>query len=593
MTELPVAVGRDHVASTENCLPDHVGDVGGKAVGLGSLLRAGQRVPVSFVVTADAYRQYLATQPRQLPAPLRASIAAAYAALCERHGTELTVAVRSSATVEDSAEASWAGQFQTFLGVAGAAEVLARVEECWAAALDPQVGAYRVGHRPGAGDGVAVIVQELVDARAAGVMFTQHPETGDRSLIVIESSFGLGEAVVGGDVVPDLFEINKITRQPHRSRLGSKHSEHRLLPGGRGVAVRPVEPGPPAGLVDHRGGGHGAGRHGGRPRGQARPRPGRGMGDWQRRQHARRGSPVRTAGAADHGQAAAGRRGRAAPGCDRAHPGPAGRAPGGGWCPVSDPIAGTALTGAEAIGAVVAGAVSVSDVVEDCLGRVAELDAALGAFRIVNEQGARSRAKQLDNRVAGPLHGLVAAVKDVIDTADLPTGYGSALFADHQPAADADVVTALRRAGAVVLGKTESTEFAMFQPTRTRNPVDPGRTPGGSSSGSAAAVAAGMVPVALGTQTAGSVIRPAAYCGVYGFKPAWGWTPTTGIWRLSEHLDTVGLFARSVADLRLTYHALRSASDQGHARQDRAAAAYPVRPPSVGVLTGGGVGPLR
>ena len=253
---------------------------------------------------------------------------------------------------------------------------------------------------------------------------------------------------------------------------------------------------------------------------------------------------------------------------------------------MSGPIAGTALTGAEAIGAVAAGAVSVSDVVEGCLARVAELDAALGAFRVVDEQGARSRAKQLDNRVAGPLHGLVAAVKDVIDTAGLPTGYGSALFADHQPAADADVVTALRRAGAVVLGKTESTEFAMFQPTRTRNPVDPGRTPGGSSSGSAAAVAAGLVPVALGTQTAGSVIRPAAYCGVYGFKPAWGWASTTGIWRLSEHLDTVGLFARSVADLRLTYHALRSASGQAHAHQDRAAAAYPVRPPSVGVLTG-------
>lgn len=248
------------------------------------------------------------------------------------------------------------------------------------------------------------------------------------------------------------------------------------------------------------------------------------------------------------------------------------------------------LTGAEAIGAVATGAASVSEVVESCLGRVAELDAAIGAFRVVGEQGARSQAKRLDSRAAGPLHGLVAAVKDVIDTADLPTGYGSALFTDHQPAADADVVTALRRAGAVVLGKTESTEFAMFQPTRTRNPVDLDRTPGGSSSGSAAAVAAGLVPVALGTQTAGSVLRPAAYCGVYGFKPAWGWASTKGIWRLSEHLDTVGLFARSVADLRLTYHALRSASSQAQvqvqAHGPRAAAAYPVRAPSVAVLTG-------
>jgi Asp-tRNA(Asn)/Glu-tRNA(Gln) amidotransferase A subunit family amidase len=252
------------------------------------------------------------------------------------------------------------------------------------------------------------------------------------------------------------------------------------------------------------------------------------------------------------------------------------------------PIAGSALTGAEAIGAVAVGAASVSEVVEGCLDRVAELDPVIGAFRVVDEPGARNQAKQLDSRPAGGLHGLVAAVKDVIDTADLPTGYGSALFTDHQPAEDADVVTALRRAGAVVLGKTESTEFAMFQPTRTRNPADPGRTPGGSSSGSAAAVAAGMVPVALGTQTAGSVLRPAAYCGVYGFKPAWGWASTKGIWRLSERLDTVGLFARSVADLRLTYHALSQAHSAGHGHDHghdhRAAAAYPVRPPSVAVL---------
>ena len=242
MTDLRIAVGREHIAVTGDCRPQHVGDVGGKAVGLGSLVRAGQRVPDSFVVTAGAYREYLGTRARQLPGPVRAAIADAYAALGARHGTDVTVAVRSSATVEDSAEASWAGQFQTYLGVAGAGQVLARVEECWAAAQDPQVGAYRAGHQPGVDGGVAVIVQELVDARAAGVMFTQHPETGDRSLIVIESSFGLGEAVVGGDVVPDLFEINKITGQQHRSRLGTKHHEHRLLPGGRGVGVVPVDP---------------------------------------------------------------------------------------------------------------------------------------------------------------------------------------------------------------------------------------------------------------------------------------------------------------------------------------------------------------
>ncbi len=246
-------------------------------------------------------------------------------------------------------------------------------------------------------------------------------------------------------------------------------------------------------------------------------------------------------------------------------------------------MSGDAQTGTEAIAAVATGAASVSDVVAACLAQVAELDGGIGAFRIVDEQGARGRAKQLDDAVAGPLQGLVVGIKDVIDTADLPTGYGSALFAGHQPAADADAVAALRRAGAIVLGKTESTEFAMFQPTRTRNPVDPGRTPGGSSSGSAAAVAAGMVPVALGTQTAGSVVRPAAYCGVYGFKPTWGWTSTTGIWRLSESLDTVGLFARSVADLLLTYRVLRTGTPPV---AGSAVPPYPPGKPSVAVLSG-------
>jgi Asp-tRNA(Asn)/Glu-tRNA(Gln) amidotransferase A subunit family amidase len=260
--------------------------------------------------------------------------------------------------------------------------------------------------------------------------------------------------------------------------------------------------------------------------------------------------------------------------------------------PTGPAQAGQPQTGTEAIAAVSAGAASVSDVARRCLARVAELDPSIGAFRVIDEHAVRSRAKQLDDRVAGPLHGLVVGIKDVIDTADLPTGYGSALFTDHQPAADADVVATLRRAGAIVLGKTESTEFAMFQPTRTRNPVDPARTPGGSSSGSAAAVAAGMVPVALGTQTAGSVVRPAAYCGVYGFKPSWGWTSTAGIWRLSEHLDTVGLFARCVADLRLTYQVLSSAATPAPP-----AAADPARKPAVAVLSaedwGGADGDVR
>jgi Asp-tRNA(Asn)/Glu-tRNA(Gln) amidotransferase A subunit family amidase len=214
-------------------------------------------------------------------------------------------------------------------------------------------------------------------------------------------------------------------------------------------------------------------------------------------------------------------------------------------------------SGTEAIATVATGACSVSDVVAGCLENVRELDGSIGAFRVIDSEAVRCRAKELDDRITGPLQGLVVGVKDVIDTADLPTAYGSPLYADHRPAADADVVAALRRAGALVLGKTESTEFALFHPTRTRNPADLSRTPGGSSSGSAAAVAAGMVPVALGTQTAGSVVRPAAYCGTYGFKPSRGWTSAGGIWLLSEQLDTVGLFARHAGDLLVLYRALR------------------------------------
>ncbi|HWG60970.1 MAG TPA: PEP/pyruvate-binding domain-containing protein [Streptosporangiaceae bacterium] len=236
------ALDDGYVAATRNCLPEHVGAVGGKAVGLGSLVRAGQRVPPSFVITAAAYRDYVLAGAHGLTAPIREAIGRSYEVLCELHGAELTVAVRSSATVEDSTDASCAGQFRTFLGACGTAEVLEQVEQCWLAAKEPQVGSYRAQRQIAAGDdAVAVIVQELVDARAAGVMFTQHPRTGDRSLIVIESSYGLGEAVVGGEVTPDLFEINKITGGTHQSRLGTKTYEHRLAAGGRSVRSLPVE----------------------------------------------------------------------------------------------------------------------------------------------------------------------------------------------------------------------------------------------------------------------------------------------------------------------------------------------------------------
>jgi Asp-tRNA(Asn)/Glu-tRNA(Gln) amidotransferase A subunit family amidase len=244
------------------------------------------------------------------------------------------------------------------------------------------------------------------------------------------------------------------------------------------------------------------------------------------------------------------------------------------------------LTATEAVAAVATGALTVSGVVARSLAKTSELDGPIGAFRVIDAEAVTARAKELDDASGGTARGLVVGVKDVIDTADLPTEYGSPLFAYHQPVDDAVVVRRLREHGAVVLGKTETTEFAMFHPTRTRNPVDPKRTPGGSSSGSAAAVALEMVPVAIGTQTAGSVIRPAAYCGVYGFKPRRGWTSTAGIWQLAEHLDTVGLFANTVGDLALLYSVLADRPGPADTPSGRRRPAPKASPPSVAVLPG-------
>jgi Asp-tRNA(Asn)/Glu-tRNA(Gln) amidotransferase A subunit family amidase len=152
---------------------------------------------------------------------------------------------------------------------------------------------------------------------------------------------------------------------------------------------------------------------------------------------------------------------------------------------------------------------------------------------------------------AGPLHGVPVGIKDIIDTADMPTEDGTVLHAGRMPDRDARVVSMLRAAGAVIMGKTVTTELATYSPGKTRNPHDPGHTPGGSSSGSAAAVAAGMVPLAIGSQTNGSVIRPAAYCGVYGFKPTHGLVPRHGVLRQSRTLDQLGVFARTIEDVAL------------------------------------------
>ena len=185
-----------------------------------------------------------------------------------------------------------------------------------------------------------------------------------------------------------------------------------------------------------------------------------------------------------------------------------------------------------------------------------DTDARVQAWAFLDPEHALAQARAADDvrlsgQPVGPLHGVPVGIKDIIDTADMPTENGSVLHAGRTPSRDATVVARLRGAGAVILGKTVTTEFATYTPGKTRNPHDPEHTPGGSSSGSAAAVAAGMVPLALGSQTNGSVIRPASFCGVWGFKPTHGLIPRHGILALSRTLDHVGLFARGVEDLAL------------------------------------------
>lgn len=214
---------------------------------------------------------------------------------------------------------------------------------------------------------------------------------------------------------------------------------------------------------------------------------------------------------------------------------------------------------------------------ERTLRNIEALEPDIGAFACRLEP---AEAHRQHARLAGPLEGLAVGVKDIFDTCGLPTAYGSAIYADGRPAkADAAMVGVIRRAGGLIIGKTTTTEFAYLNPTATRNPAAPGRTPGGSSAGSAAAVAAGMVPFAVGTQTGGSVIRPASYCGVAGFKPSFGWLPTAGLKCFSWSLDTVGLFARTVPEVArfgeaVTGHSL-SVTDVPRAWRVLVADAYP------------------
>ena len=237
------------------------------------------------------------------------------------------------------------------------------------------------------------------------------------------------------------------------------------------------------------------------------------------------------------------------------------------------------------------GAVSSEELVAACLSRVREVDGEVQAWAHLDPEHALAQARILDQMrraggVLGPLHGVPVAVKDIIDTTDMPTECGTSIHAGRRPVDDATAVAMLRAAGAVIMGKTVTTEFALYTPGKTRNPRDPSRTPGGSSSGSAAAVAAGMVPLALGTQTNGSVIRPAAFCGVYGFKPTFGYIPRGGVMRLSRTLDHVGVFARTLEDICLASEQLVGGHESDPDSRPRAripftqvAAAEPPLPP--------------
>ena len=215
-----------------------------------------------------------------------------------------------------------------------------------------------------------------------------------------------------------------------------------------------------------------------------------------------------------------------------------------------------ALSATQTAAEIARGALSAQDLTQACLDRIAALEPKVHAFVHQDRDHALAQARALDQRQKrgeplGPLHGVPVAIKDIFDTSDYPAESGSPLLKGNRPKRDAASVERLRAAGAVIIGKTVTTEFAYFYPGPTRNPHDPERTPGGSSSGSAAAVAAQMVPLATGSQTNGSVIRPASFCGVYGFKPTHGTISRARTLVLSHALDHVGVFARSLIDCAL------------------------------------------
>jgi len=210
------------------------------------------------------------------------------------------------------------------------------------------------------------------------------------------------------------------------------------------------------------------------------------------------------------------------------------------------------LSASEAARLIAGGHITSEGLVRDCLARIDAREASVRAWVFLDPEHALREARERDrNPARGSLHGVPIGVKDIIDTADMPTQMGSPIYKGFRPPGDAACVALVRAAGAVILGKTVTAEFAGMTPGATRNPHDPSHTPGGSSSGSGAAVADFMVPAAFGTQTGGSVLRPASFCGIVGYKPTFGRFNRAGIKMAAESLDTIGLLARTIDDIEL------------------------------------------
>jgi len=237
------------------------------------------------------------------------------------------------------------------------------------------------------------------------------------------------------------------------------------------------------------------------------------------------------------------------------------------------------LSATDAARAIHEGSIGAEQLVDACLARIREVEPVVQAWQFLDPAHALAQARargldRMEGRPTGPLHGVPVGIKDIIDTMDMPTEDGTVLHAGRTPDSDATVVSMLRAAGAVIMGKTVTTECATYSPGKTRNPHNPEHTPGGSSSGSAAAVAAGMVPLALGSQTNGSVIRPASFCGVFGFKPTHGLVSRHGILKLSHTLDHVGVFARTLEDVALAAEQLVGHDERDPDTRPRAAVPF-------------------